>query len=92
MKPGRNDPCPCGSGRKYKQCCLAKDEALSPDELTWRRVRREIDGLHPILFKEALRHFGPEGLDEAWAEFHLWESSLSEDPSTISAVNRSACT
>ena len=23
---GRNDPCPCGSGRKYKQCCLAKDE------------------------------------------------------------------
>jgi hypothetical protein len=24
---GRNDPCHCGSGRKYKQCCLAKDEA-----------------------------------------------------------------
>ncbi|PLO81755.1 hypothetical protein CWN03_23510, partial [Klebsiella quasipneumoniae] len=20
----RNDPCPCGSGKKYKQCCLAK--------------------------------------------------------------------
>ena len=20
--PGRNDPCPCGSGRKYKKCCL----------------------------------------------------------------------
>ena len=20
-RPGRNDPCPCGSGRKYKQCC-----------------------------------------------------------------------
>jgi len=19
--PGRNDPCPCGSGRKYKKCC-----------------------------------------------------------------------
>ena len=27
--PGRNDPCPCGSGRKYKQCCLAKDEAAA---------------------------------------------------------------
>lgn len=26
-QPGRNDPCHCGSGRKYKQCCLAKDEA-----------------------------------------------------------------
>lgn len=21
-RPGRNDPCPCGSGRKYKRCCL----------------------------------------------------------------------
>jgi hypothetical protein len=26
-KIGRNDPCPCGSGRKYKKCCLGKDEA-----------------------------------------------------------------
>jgi hypothetical protein len=26
-KPGRNDPCHCGSGKKYKSCCLAKDEA-----------------------------------------------------------------
>jgi uncharacterized protein len=23
-KTGRNDPCPCGSGRKYKKCCLGK--------------------------------------------------------------------
>ena len=23
-KVGRNDPCPCGSGKKYKQCCLGK--------------------------------------------------------------------
>jgi preprotein translocase subunit SecA len=23
-KIGRNDPCPCGSGKKYKKCCLAK--------------------------------------------------------------------
>lgn len=26
---GRNEPCHCGSGRKYKQCCLEKDEAAS---------------------------------------------------------------
>jgi len=25
-KPGRNDPCPCGSGKKYKKCCLGNDE------------------------------------------------------------------
>jgi hypothetical protein len=24
-KPGRNEPCPCGSGKKYKKCCLIKD-------------------------------------------------------------------
>lgn len=29
MKPGRNDPCSCGSGKKYKNCCLRKDESLS---------------------------------------------------------------
>lgn len=22
QKIGRNDPCPCGSGKKYKQCCM----------------------------------------------------------------------
>lgn len=27
VKIGRNDQCPCGSGRKYKKCCLAKDQA-----------------------------------------------------------------
>ena len=24
VKVGRNDPCPCGSGKKYKKCCGAK--------------------------------------------------------------------
>lgn len=25
-KIGRNDPCPCGSGKKYKKCCLEKED------------------------------------------------------------------
>jgi uncharacterized protein YchJ len=25
--PGRNDPCPCGSGKKYKKCCYGKKSA-----------------------------------------------------------------
>ena len=25
-KVGRNEPCPCGSGKKFKKCCLAKVE------------------------------------------------------------------
>ena len=28
-KTGRNHPCPCGSGKKYKHCCLAKDQAAA---------------------------------------------------------------
>ena len=29
-KLGRNDPCHCGSGKKYKQCCMAADAAGKP--------------------------------------------------------------
>ena len=29
-KIGRNDPCPCGSGKKYKRCCLGKPQ-VAPD-------------------------------------------------------------
>jgi SWIM/SEC-C metal-binding protein len=25
---GRNDPCPCGSGRKFKRCCVAQPARL----------------------------------------------------------------
>lgn len=28
MKTGRNDPCPCGSGKKYKKCCIDKDNII----------------------------------------------------------------
>lgn len=30
-KIGRNDPCPCGSGQKYKRCCLPRDEAAAAE-------------------------------------------------------------
>lgn len=29
MKPGRNEPCPCGSGMKYKKCCYSKEQSIS---------------------------------------------------------------
>jgi tetratricopeptide (TPR) repeat protein len=40
-KPGRNDPCHCGSGNKYKKCCLAEDEAAERDRLVKAQVRRD---------------------------------------------------
>ena len=38
---GRNDPCPCGSGKKYKKCHLAEDEAAKHAELAKAAEERE---------------------------------------------------
>ena len=35
-KPGRNDPCPCGSGKKYKNCCLNRDRTRRVRDSAWR--------------------------------------------------------
>jgi hypothetical protein len=55
----RNEPCYCGSGKKYKKCCLAKDEAeaamrkaeeqrrADAEAAEQRRTRGSAPGLHP---------------------------------------------
>lgn len=40
-KPGRNDRCPCGSGKKYKTCCLMRDEAAETERLAALQAERE---------------------------------------------------
>ncbi|HEX7837452.1 MAG TPA: SEC-C metal-binding domain-containing protein [Kofleriaceae bacterium] len=41
---GRNEPCPCGSGRKYKKCCLAiEDAVVAVDPATVAAVDRAIE-------------------------------------------------
>ena len=40
-KPGRNDRCPCGSGKKYKACCLTRDEAAEHERLAAEQAERE---------------------------------------------------
>jgi len=41
-KTGRNDPCPCGSGKKYKQCCLRKDEEAEQEAIAaFNHARQE---------------------------------------------------
>jgi hypothetical protein len=32
---GRNDPCPCGSGKKFKHCCAGKADRLSLATRAW---------------------------------------------------------
>lgn len=33
MAVGRNDPCPCGSGKKYKKCCMKANQPKSSSQL-----------------------------------------------------------
>lgn len=37
MKVGRNDPCPCGSGKKYKKCCMKKDNVIELNKIREER-------------------------------------------------------
>ena len=48
VKLGRNDPCHCGSGHKYKQCCLAKDQAAEQQALEIAIRRAEESGVTGI--------------------------------------------
>lgn len=78
MKIGRNAPCPCGSGKKYKKCCLNKDK--KPVDLLWRRLGDAHDRL-----ADDLAEYMQTSLDElilpvAMDEFMLWpeEEELGE--------------
>ena len=55
MTPGRNDPCPCGSGRKYKHCC-----ALKPVAGAGRYTKPERDRALAKLMEHAWREFPNE--------------------------------
>jgi hypothetical protein len=43
---GRNEPCPCGSGKKYKRCCMARDEERLRDSSDIAGVTRAELRLH----------------------------------------------
>jgi hypothetical protein len=64
--PGRNAACPCGSGRKFKQCCLLKADAADRARLSVRRAEGRIVDL---LFPYTLDRFGKEFFEHAWADF-----------------------
>jgi len=75
-KIGRNDPCFCGSGKKYKHCCLNKlgpAEPDGPEELARRRLRRALDGHSAEMLHFVRNAYGPRAIDEAWEEFTLGE-------------------
>ena len=70
---GRNDPCPCGSGRKFKRCCLNKIDAVSRSYLFAERA----SALTKIMRFAARSQF-KEMHEAALALF--WGDWLSEEP------------
>ena len=83
-KVGRNDPCPCGSGRKYKKCCQAGFDEKDFNYRRWRRVEAD---LIPELLAYGLETLGPEAIEDAWREFHDYAAPGAYDPqSPINSV------
>ena len=72
MPPGRNDPCPCGSGKKYKKCCMLKEKP-STVNLTVRLLRKTSEEVNHLLLAYAKKLHGDMGLLEAWNDFWLGE-------------------
>lgn len=75
-KPSRNSPCPCGSGRKAKACCLRRERETVNRDMGWIRMRRTEGELQPELLKHVEHFYGAESMGEAWAEFLLWPDEL----------------
>jgi len=88
VSPGRNEPCPCGSGRKYKHCCLAREREApeSAADATWRRVRRVTGDFPRQMARFFAETYGGEAADEAWAEFTLWDEGEFDPDSALGAI------
>lgn len=70
MMTGRNDLCPCGSGRKYKKCCL--QTAPNPLNYMKEKLSRFHDRVIEELFLHSTHLLGSEGLVKAREEFLGW--------------------
>jgi hypothetical protein len=92
QKAGRNDPCPCGSGKKYKHCCLRNSIIAFPGpempDTPWSRQRDASDNLARQLqrfLKRNAHEFG-HFVIHAWIDFNQDENPdlLSEMPEELS--------
>jgi len=70
MKIGRNALCPCGSGKKYKKCCMKRE----PDHHHY--VQHKINQAHPQIIEALLRYasiiYGNEALMVGESEYLGW--------------------
>lgn len=80
---GRNDPCPCGSGKKHKKCCLGKNE-VSVEQLVDKELERillsiyeQAPGQADMIELNSYRRQWAGKLGSVWDENSI-EGSLSE--------------
>jgi hypothetical protein len=69
---GRNEPCPCGSGKKYKKCCLSKDTEI--DLQAFREERAE-ESLRGEIMKFAM---GERFKDEMLEAFQVYRGGAAD--------------
>jgi hypothetical protein len=81
IKTGRNDPCPCGSGKKYKHCCLKKEaegksEAIGRDRSWDTMMDKLLDFSREARFQQELQ----SAFDLFWNRTYTIEEINSLDP------------
>ena len=69
-KVGRNDACPCGSGRKFKHCCGAKESRAGSPAGTIQRAQADLRPRLKALFLAGKQHFDARRWAEAIPPFH----------------------
>jgi tetratricopeptide (TPR) repeat protein len=80
-KLGRNDPCHCGSGKKYKKCCLEKDEAgnvtrIVPTAAAAAAEDWEEDETGRLPDEDDWGDFGPDDVQSMVEEKLPWANAL----------------
>ncbi|MEK6707076.1 MAG: SEC-C domain-containing protein [Bdellovibrionota bacterium] len=66
---GRNDRCPCGSGRKYKRCCLQKDNPTVSTDLPWKQIRAARESLNIQMMDYSIGIYDKGALQRAWDDW-----------------------
>jgi hypothetical protein len=79
---GRNDPCPCGSGKKYKKCCLNELTVVSSSQI--QDIRNTENKLMTKIEQFCEQAFNSQMLDDAWGCFVGWtEVDGGDDPTVL---------
>ena len=76
MKVGRNDPCPCGSGKKYKKCCLEREKI---SDLGYRRLSNAQQELVKKLTRYVMQDIGQSFVSGALIDFFQDDPESPED-------------